>query len=46
MFRKIINLYNIVKQKGLLIQYNIDNETNRRYIDNVTAIEDYCLVDE
>ena len=46
MFKKIINLYNIVKQKGLLIQYNIDSETNRRYINNVTAIQDYCLVDE
>ena len=43
LFKLMIDLYNMIKEKGLLVQYNIDNETSRRYINNVKAIEAFCL---
>ena len=43
MFKRVINLYGMVKEKGLLTRYYIEKEANRRYINNVKAIEAFCL---
>ena len=42
MFKRVINLYGMVKEKGLLTQYYIEKEASRRYINNVKAIEAFC----